>query len=214
MAILAADLPGQDDAGRLADVLYSRCYMHSILDPPAAAHEGTIDRDLTSLLIAANASRAAWDEGWRIDQILDEGRILARKSGAARSFLPGEYLTHRSLGAGPEAGKPVSIFLPGGSADMQLGLYHAFGDTAGEFEDSEQILRFYWIPGGTRRFCICTRDIMGSQRCSWRGCIWSLGIGSTPVLRCLSGVWPTGWVWRRIPARALESTVARSWQRR
>ncbi len=144
MAILAADLPGQDDAGRLADVLYSRCYMHSILDPPAAAHEGTIDRDLTSLLIAANASRAAWDEGWRIDQILDEGRILARKSGAARSFLPGEYLTHRSLGAGPEAGKPVSIFLPGGSADMQLGLYHAFGDTAGEFEDSEQILRFYW----------------------------------------------------------------------
>jgi hypothetical protein len=102
------------------------------------------DRDLTSILIAAKASRAAWDEGWRIDQILYDGRILARKSGAARSFLPGEYLTQRGLGAGPEAGKPVSIFLPGGSGDMQPGLYHAFGDTVGEFEDSEQTLRFYW----------------------------------------------------------------------
>ena len=144
MAILAADLPGQDDAGTLTGVLYRRCYMHSILDPPAAAPEGTIDRDLTSLLIAANAGRAGWDEGWRIDQVLDEGRILARKGGAARSFLPGEYLTHRGLGVGPEAGKPVGIFLPVGSADLQPGFYHAFGDTAGEFGDSGQTLRFYW----------------------------------------------------------------------
>jgi len=144
MAILAADLPGQDDAGRLTDVLYDNCYTNSILDPPPAANDGATDRDLTSMLIAANASRAGWDKGWHIDQILDEGRILARKGGAARSFLPGEYLTQRGLGAGPEAGKPVSIFLPQGSADMQPGLYHAFGDTAGEFEDSEHTLRFYW----------------------------------------------------------------------
>jgi hypothetical protein len=53
-------------------------------------------------------------------------------------------LTHLGLGAGPKAGKPVSIFLPGGSTETQPGLYHAFGDTAGEFEDSEQTLRFYW----------------------------------------------------------------------
>jgi hypothetical protein len=99
---------------------------------------------LTSTLIAANASRPAWDEGWRIDQILDEGRILARKGGAARSFLPGEYLTRRGLGVGPEAGKPVGIFLPEGSADLQPGFYHAFGETACEFEDSGQTLRFYW----------------------------------------------------------------------
>jgi hypothetical protein len=144
MAILAADLPGQDDAGGLAEVLYERCYTQSILDSLPAANDGATDRDLTSILIAANRSRAVWDEGWRIDQLLDGGRILARKGGAARSFLPGEYLTHRGLGAGREAGKPVSIFLPGGSADMQPGFYHAFGDTAGEFEDGERLLRFYW----------------------------------------------------------------------
>jgi len=162
MAILEADLPGQDDAGRLTEVLYRRCYMHSILDPPAQADGGANDRDLISILIAANASRAAWDEGWRIDQLLDEGRILARKGGSARSFLPGEYLTHRGLGAGPEAGKRVSIFLPGGSAEMQEGLYHAFGDTAGEFEDGEQILRFYWnvsAEGAPRLMEAVTREL-------------------------------------------------------
>ena len=161
MAILEADLPAQDDAGGLTDVLYERCYMHSILDPPAAAHEGTIDRDLTSILIAANTSRAAWDEGWQIDQVLDEGRILACKGGAARSFLPGEYLTHRRLGAGPEAGKPVAIFLPAGSTDMQPGFYHAFGETAGETEDREQALRFYWnvsVEGAPRLMQAVTRD--------------------------------------------------------
>ena len=144
MAILAADLPEQDDAGSLTNALYRRCYMRSILDPAPAVPEGAADRDLTAALIAANASRAAWDEGWRIDQLLEEGRILARKGGAARSFLPGEYLTHRGLGIGPQAGKPVSIFLPEGSADLQPGFYHAFGETAGECEEGEQTLRFYW----------------------------------------------------------------------
>lgn len=144
MALLEADLPEQDDAGSLAEVLYHRCYTHCILDSPPAAKGIMPDRDLTSLLIAANAGRPAWDEGWRVDQVLDEGRVLARKGGAARSFLPGEFLTHRGLGAGPKAGKSVSIFLPAGSKDMQPGLYHAFGETVGEFEESERILRFYW----------------------------------------------------------------------
>ena len=161
MAILEADLPGQDDAGSLSEVLYRRCYMHSILDPPAAAHDGAADGDLTAALTAANAGRAAWDEGWRIDQVLDGGRILARKGGAARTFLPGEYLTHRGLGAGPAGEKPVSIFLPEGSAEMQPGYYHAFGETAGEFEEGERVLRFYWnvsADGAPRLMEAVTRD--------------------------------------------------------
>jgi hypothetical protein len=48
------------------------------------------------------------------------------------------------MGALPKAGKPVSIFLPVGSTEMQAGLYHAFGDTAGEVEDGERLVRFYW----------------------------------------------------------------------
>ena len=142
-AIFAADLPSQDDARKLAIVLYNRCYTVSIHDPPEAGAGGGPD-DLTSALAAANQSRPAWDEGWRIDQMLSGGRILARKGGAARAFLPGEYLTHRGIGSGPEAGAAVSIFIPPGSAELQPGYYYAFGETVSEFEEGEQTVRFFW----------------------------------------------------------------------
>jgi hypothetical protein len=139
-AIVAADLP-HDDPAKLAVVLYNRCYTASILDPPAPI---VTPSDLTPVLAAANQSRATWDEGWKIDQVLSGGRILARKGGSARSFLPGEYLTHRGIGSGPEAGARVSIFSSPGCADLQPGYYYAFGETVGEFEETEQTLRFFW----------------------------------------------------------------------
>jgi hypothetical protein len=142
-AILAADLPWQDDPGKLAVVLYNRCYTESILDSPAPPTAGG-PNNLTPILAAANQSRASWDEGWKIDQILSGGRILARKAGAARPFLPGEYLTHRGVGSGPEAGAAVSIFIPPGSADLQPGYYYAFGETVGDFEEGQQTVRLFW----------------------------------------------------------------------
>jgi len=140
-AILAADLPDQDDPHKLAVVLYNRCYTESIFDPPSTQ---TSEEDLTEVLTAANQSRATWDEGWKIDQLLDGGRILARKGGAARSFLPGEYLTHRGIGSGPEAGARVSILAPRGSAELQAGYYYAFSETVSEFDEGERTVRFFW----------------------------------------------------------------------
>ncbi len=143
-AILAADLPDQDDPGKLATILYNRCYTVSILDAPLSAASSVGPEDLTPLLAAANRSRAIWDEGWRIDQLLDAGRILARKGGAARAFLPGEYLTYRGVGSGPAAGAMVNVFVPPGSADLQPTYYHAFSEAVGEFEEGEQTVRFFW----------------------------------------------------------------------
>ena len=140
-AILGADLPFEDDARKLAVVLYNRCYTASILNPPAASHDPT---DLTVSLAAANQSRAGWDEGWKIDQLLDGGRVLARKGAAARAFLPGEYLTHRGIGSGAAAGAMVNIFIPAGSADLQPEYYFAFSETISEFQESERLVRFFW----------------------------------------------------------------------
>jgi hypothetical protein len=140
-AILASDVLDQHDPAKLAVVLYNRCYTESILDPPATQ---TSNEDLTEALAAANRSRASWDEGWTIDQMLDGGRILARKSGAARAFLPGEYLTYRGIGSGPEAGAKVSIFAPAGSSDLQEGFYYAFSETVSNYDEGERTVRFYW----------------------------------------------------------------------
>lgn len=135
-AILATDLPHQDDAVKLAGILYTRYYAASIRDTAA--------EDLLPVLAAANRSRAVWDEGWKIDQLLDDGRILARKGGAARSFLPGEYLARRGLGSGPAAGAAVSILAAPSCIDLQPAYYYAFSETVGNFEDGERLVRFFW----------------------------------------------------------------------
>lgn len=140
-AILAADLANEDDAVKLAGILYKRCYAASILDAPVAAAGA---EDLLPVLAAANQSRAVWDEGWKIDQLLDGGRILARKSGAARSFLPGEYLTRRGMGSGAAAGAAVSILAAPSCIDLQPAYYYAFSETVSDFEDGERMVRFFW----------------------------------------------------------------------
>lgn len=164
-AILAADLPAQDDAVKLAVILYNRCYTASIFDlqapTPLRPQFGSDPDDLMAILAGANRSRACWDEGWKIDQMLGDGRILARKGAVARAFLPGEYLTQLGVGSGPKAGVLVNIFIAPGSAELQPGFYYAFGETVGEFQENEQTVRFFWnvtVEGAPRLTEAITRE--------------------------------------------------------
>jgi hypothetical protein len=146
-AVLEADLPAQDDAAKLSGTLYDRCYTHSILDEKLerqAEAPAPPKPDLTEALAAANQGRTAWVEGWRIDQTLDDGRIVARKNGAARSFLPGQYITSRGMGSGPEEALEITVFVTPGAADIQPAFYYAFGETVSEYEPGESLLRVYW----------------------------------------------------------------------
>src|SRR4051812_5031189 len=157
-AILSADLPSQDDPEKLIGILYGRCYVRSILEdlPEAAAEE-----NLTGALAAANRGRAMWVEGWTVEQTLEDGRIVARKDGAERSFLPGEYVTHRGPGFGPKKGGRITVYVLPGSSDVQDSFYHAFGETVAVTE-AQRVLRFYWNirPEGAPRLMECvTREL-------------------------------------------------------
>jgi hypothetical protein len=159
-AILAADLPTQEDAAKLSEILYSRCYTRSILDAGAVGQ--TASADLTQDLAAANRSRSAWVEGWRIDQMLDDGRIVARKNGAARSFLPGDYITHRGLGSGPEEGGEITVYVMPGTTGLQPSFYYAFGETIADRDPAGNTLRFYWniqAPGAPKLMEALTREL-------------------------------------------------------
>jgi hypothetical protein len=141
-AILAADWLESDDPSKLAGRLYDRCYNHSILDPaPARTADG---RDLLPTLLAANQSRPTWDEGWQIDQPLDDGRVLARKGGAARAFLPGEFITDRGPDRGPDAGGAINVFTAPGTPELQTWFYFAFGETVDDLGSGTASLRVYW----------------------------------------------------------------------
>jgi len=149
-AILAADLPSQENAEKLCDVLYSRCYARSILDQwrPLPHGRGSVaggdsQADLTDVLAGANRSRAQWNEGWTITQALDDGRVVARKNGAERAFQPGEYLTHRGPDLRPKKGSAITVYAPAGSSEIQDAFYYAFGETVAEHQP-QRVLRFYW----------------------------------------------------------------------
>jgi hypothetical protein len=141
-AIMAAEWPRMEDTARLARLLCHRCYNHSILDP--APPQTAWGEDLLPGLTAANQSRPAWEEGWTIDQRLEDGLVLARKGRAARSFQPGEYVTSRGLDRGPDADDAVRVFLAPGSPDLQKAFYFAFGEAIEELGPTVPILRVYW----------------------------------------------------------------------
>jgi hypothetical protein len=140
-AILSAGLPSQDDAAKLSGILYNRCYIRCILDP--AEEVRPVAADLTGILAAANRGRAIWVEGWRIEQVLDDGRIVARRNGTERAFQPGEYITHRGIGAGPKEGAAIVVYVAPGSSELQESFYHAMGESVADFE-SQSVVRIYW----------------------------------------------------------------------
>jgi hypothetical protein len=140
-AIAALDRE-EEDPGDLARWLYEHCYTKSILAPddePDAEIE-----DLVSLLAASNHSRAGWEQGWTIDQVLAGGRMLARKNGHARTFAAGEYISSRGPGAGPESEGPVVVFRVSESRTLQPSYYYAFSETICPFEEDTGMLRYYW----------------------------------------------------------------------
>src|SRR5882762_8680455 len=78
----------------IAECLYNQCYGvkwqgHAVEREAGSDASG----DLIPALRDLKAGRARQDTGWRIEEVLDTGEVVASKNGVARSFLPGQFLT-------------------------------------------------------------------------------------------------------------------------
>ncbi|MBV8808300.1 MAG: hypothetical protein JO033_06455 [Acidobacteriaceae bacterium] len=142
--VLTIDPPYPEDATLLSAWLYDHCYVKSILAVSGTVIPKTDDDDLLPLLSAANQSHSGWDEGWSIEHSLSNGRILARKNGALRVFVAGEYISSRGPGCGPEQQGALLVFMPAASTSLQSSYYYAFGEAISRFEENTGVLRFYW----------------------------------------------------------------------
>jgi hypothetical protein len=164
LAIFAA-IPGPPDDPQ---TLYDKCYSHSVLASWSAAEPGD--------LAAVNSTVAAFDDGWQAESAAPDGFIVARKSGAARLFHPGQYLTLRGPGVKIDAGEPIRVIAPAGAADIQPSFYHCFGETVSEHDEMEDLVRFYWnvsgdgaaplvalVTGGLNRFGVPFRFKVGQH---------------------------------------------------
>jgi hypothetical protein len=158
-SVLSADLPSQDDVEKLSEILYWRCYTRSILEEESSPAAELAD--LEPALAAANCGRAVWVEGWRVEQVLNDGRITARRSGAERAFFPGEYVTHRGIGAGLKEGIEITVFASPGSNQIQDSFYYAIGEAVPDCESPQTLVRIYWnvrAEGAPRLMAALTRE--------------------------------------------------------
>src|SRR5258708_4591291 len=83
---------GDGLARDLADCLYRLCYTRRFTGafvPSTQSPE--VDQVLLRELQAANSSRTIHVDGWMIEQAHPSGKILARRNGVVRWFLPGCY---------------------------------------------------------------------------------------------------------------------------
>ncbi len=131
---------------RLAGDLYNYCYTRRFRgelrdDLVEAAGPAA---DITPLLSAANAGRERWDAGWQVVQNYPTGQVLARKGTIDRLFWPGDFVTHDAPGMPPRVGGTLSVFLRRESTTIQPGFYFAFGESAVDPLDDENLVRFYW----------------------------------------------------------------------
>src|SRR5712692_8560976 len=138
---------------RLQQELYGNwfCKPHEASTSPNEL-ERDVPEFLTSLSMA-NTSRERWLSGWRVEQVLGGGQILATSPTGARRLWPGEFVGESGPGVPAHVGMGVRIFVPRESRTLQTGVYFGFGETLEE-PSLGDLVRLYWNvqPTGAERF--------------------------------------------------------------
>jgi len=148
---------------KLQECIYRLCYTRPFDGTflPATPHRDA-DPELLRDLQNANAARTHHEQGWRIEQVHESGKILASKNGVSRWFLPGRFLTDRGPGFSAKEDGPASIYMPRDSTTEQPSFYMAYGETVSHDEEHKDILRFYWnvaVTGAPLLMALLTREL-------------------------------------------------------
>ncbi len=160
-AICALDQRPGESTLSLARWLYENCYTVSLLSSPETPPSDAED-ELTSLLSAANQSRSEWLEGWRLEELLPDGRAIASQADKIRSFVAGEYISTQGAGCGPGIKGSLLVFNVRESTTLQPSYYYAFSETVSPFDTDHGMLRFYWNishEGATALVSALTREM-------------------------------------------------------
>jgi hypothetical protein len=130
----------QQLAAALSPIVYEHAYTRPYPPPPAPAGE---EADLTPFLEAANTTRSRSEQGWVLFGIGPDGSAMASRNGRTRRFAPGQFVA--LPGTFPaQAGAPLAVYLPSGSAVRQPGFYYCFSEGFRDANDLSPIVRLYF----------------------------------------------------------------------
>lgn len=132
----------------LNNLLYSACYTRAgygtdIGDSPVASPD---NQPFIQSLRSANSSKELFDAGWMVEEIEQNGNILASKGGNRRHTFAGDFIREH-FGHGPlQRGELINLrVIPELGAEPVQGevFYFVFGNTLLE-ENNSSLVRFYF----------------------------------------------------------------------
>lgn len=129
----------------LVDAIYWNAYVRRF-DPEALRSSEPVVLEPDATLAAEFAEQekhVRWDEGWRVESVMPDGSVQARKNDCYRAPVPGEF-AFDVPGVRPQPGDPISIRVQRGSTHIQPGFYFEFSDTIPDQFDEFQSVRFYF----------------------------------------------------------------------
>jgi hypothetical protein len=137
-AVLRTEWP-QQDVAELTKALYRQVFASTSTAPASPLTEA----ELVRLLSAANQSHNRWIEGWRIEQVLASGAIIATRAAHRVEAKPGEYALTFTRDLRPRPGMAATLFFPRESLTLQQHVYYAFGDALPD-DDAALPARIYF----------------------------------------------------------------------
>jgi aminoglycoside phosphotransferase (APT) family kinase protein len=133
----------ESDVTSLRNAIYLRAFARDL----AGHHSpgpGLSIPNLTRLLSVANQGRDRWESGWRIEQVAQDGAIVAVSGERRGTFKTGEYALTFAETLLPRAGMAATVWFARESLTLQPGVYYAFGDTVPKATDGQDALRVYF----------------------------------------------------------------------
>jgi len=138
----APDLPASSDAVApivqlLENALYVKLYTRSRAAGTQVSH--TLQREFVARLSAANVGRGAYDGGWTVVALEDDGTIGVQKDGLTLWARPQECLFESTA---PVIGATARVCVGKEQRLLNPGFYFAFSN--GFFDSKADLVRVYW----------------------------------------------------------------------
>ncbi|MBC8291009.1 MAG: hypothetical protein H8E37_11905, partial [Planctomycetes bacterium] len=145
--------PGPDDQQspdpelieRLVDAIYWNAYVRKF-DPGVLRPADSVELEHDPEYVFEFQDREKkdrWDQGWRVESVMPDGSVQARKNDCYRAPQPGEF-SFDVPGVRPQPGDMISIRVQSGSTHIQRGFYFEFSDVIPDQYDEFQSVRFYF----------------------------------------------------------------------
>jgi lantibiotic biosynthesis protein len=129
----------------LARTLYDRLYIRPQPRHRAPRSDSTARLALIAALSKANTGRGAWEPGWTIRRVVDDGGIVAAREGVDFWVDPGGF---RLVDGPVREGGWCRVRVPKELREMASGFYMAVGDGGsdawGDADTAGPRLRYYW----------------------------------------------------------------------